>query len=60
LTDQTWTVLHHNEALDAWSGGWYTAADAADRHLVAYLPEQGAPALTAVTRIRLLPFAAPG
>jgi transcriptional regulator with XRE-family HTH domain len=37
LTDETWTVLHHNESLDAWSGGWYTAANAADRHLVAYL-----------------------
>jgi len=42
LTDETWTVLHHNEALDAWSGGWYTAADAADRHLVAYLFSENA------------------
>jgi MmyB-like transcription regulator ligand binding domain len=42
LTDETWTVLHHNEALDAWSGGWYTAADAAGRHIVAYLFSQSA------------------
>ncbi len=42
LTDETWTVLHHNDALDAWSGGWYTAADAADRHLVACLFSESA------------------
>jgi transcriptional regulator with XRE-family HTH domain len=44
LTDETWTVLHHNESLDAWSGGWHTAADAADRHLVAYLFSKNAEA----------------
>jgi transcriptional regulator with XRE-family HTH domain len=44
LTDETWTVLHHDEALDAWSGGWYTAADAADRHLIAYLFSENAEA----------------
>jgi len=42
LTDETWTVLHHNEAMDTWSGGWYSAADAADRHLVAYLFSENA------------------
>jgi hypothetical protein len=37
LTDETWTVLHHNDALDAWSDGWFAATDPAHRHLVAYL-----------------------
>jgi len=37
LTDETWTVLHHNDALDTWSNGWFTATDPAHRHLVAYL-----------------------
>jgi transcriptional regulator with XRE-family HTH domain len=42
LTDETWTVLHHNDALDTWSGGWYSAADAAGRHLVTYLFSENA------------------
>ena len=37
LTDETWTLLHYNAAMNAWSGGWYDAADPADRHLVLYL-----------------------
>jgi transcriptional regulator with XRE-family HTH domain len=37
LTDETWTLLHYNEAMNAWSGGWYEDADPADRHLVCYL-----------------------
>jgi transcriptional regulator with XRE-family HTH domain len=37
LTDETWTLLHYNQAMNAWSGGWYDAAHPADRHLVRYL-----------------------
>jgi hypothetical protein len=37
LTDETWTVLHHNSAMNAWSDGWYDAAGADERHIVAYL-----------------------
>jgi transcriptional regulator with XRE-family HTH domain len=37
LTDETWTLLHYNTAMNAWSGGWYDTAEPADRHLVRYL-----------------------
>jgi hypothetical protein len=37
LTDETWKVLHFNDAMNAWAGGWYAAAEPADRHLVRYL-----------------------
>ncbi len=34
LTDETWTLLHYNPAMNAWTGGWYDAADPGARHLV--------------------------
>jgi transcriptional regulator with XRE-family HTH domain len=34
LTDETWTLLHYNRAMNAWAGGWYDHASPADRHLV--------------------------
>jgi len=37
LTDETWTMLHYNKAMNAWSGGWYDDADRADRHVILYL-----------------------
>jgi transcriptional regulator with XRE-family HTH domain len=37
LTDETWTLLHHNDAMNAWAYGWYDDAGPADRHLVSYL-----------------------
>jgi transcriptional regulator with XRE-family HTH domain len=37
LTDETWTVLHHNRDMSAWAGGWFESVAPADRHLVAYL-----------------------
>ena len=37
LTDETWTLLHYNKAMNTWSGGWYGAANPADRHLILYL-----------------------
>lgn len=37
LTDETWTVLHYNSAMNAWASGWYDHATPADRHLVRYL-----------------------
>jgi hypothetical protein len=53
LTDETWTVLHHNDALDAWSGGWFAVTGTADRHLVAYLfSENAAVSLPDVRAIR--------
>jgi transcriptional regulator with XRE-family HTH domain len=57
LTDETWTVLHHNDALDAWSGGWFTATNPAHRHLVAYLFSDSAaaflPDVRAIRRARM-------
>ena len=54
LTDETWTLLHHNLAMNAWSGGWYDAADPGGRHLVLYLfseaAEESVPDLRAVRR----------
>jgi len=37
LTDETWTLLHYNPAMNVWAGGWFGAADPAERHLVFYL-----------------------
>jgi hypothetical protein len=37
LTDETWTLLHYNPAMNAWTGGWYDAANPGERHLVRYL-----------------------
>jgi transcriptional regulator with XRE-family HTH domain len=37
LTDETWTILHYNPAMNAWARGWYGAADPSERHLVHYL-----------------------
>jgi transcriptional regulator with XRE-family HTH domain len=37
LTDETWTLLHYNTAMNAWAKGWYDAADPGERHLVLYL-----------------------
>jgi transcriptional regulator with XRE-family HTH domain len=37
LTDETWTLLHYNPAMNAWAGGWYDDADPGERHLVWYL-----------------------
>lgn len=37
LTDETWKLLHYNSAMNAWSGGWYDAADPGERHLVCYV-----------------------
>lgn len=37
LTDETWAVLRYNDELNSWSGGWYDAAEPADRHLIRYL-----------------------
>jgi transcriptional regulator with XRE-family HTH domain len=42
LTDEMWTLLHFNPALDDWAGGWYSAADPPDRHLVSYLFSESA------------------
>jgi len=57
LTDETWTVLHHNDALDAWSNRWFTATDPAHRHLVAYLFSDSAaaflPDVRAIRRTRM-------
>jgi hypothetical protein len=54
LTDETWTLLHHNPAMNAWAGGWYDSADPAERHLVHYLFSESAgellPDLLAVRR----------
>jgi hypothetical protein len=41
LTDETWKVLHFNDAMNAWARGWYAATDPADRHLVRYLFSKG-------------------
>jgi hypothetical protein len=37
LTDETWTLLHYNSAMNAWAGAWYDTAAIGDRHLVRYL-----------------------
>jgi transcriptional regulator with XRE-family HTH domain len=37
VTDEKWTVLFHNRAMDDWAGGWYSAADPSDRNLVMHL-----------------------
>jgi hypothetical protein len=37
LTDETWTVHTRNEALSAWTAGWYDAAPPRDRHLIFHL-----------------------
>ena len=37
LTDETWTLLHYNSAMNAWAGGWYGTAAPGDRHLVRFL-----------------------
>jgi transcriptional regulator with XRE-family HTH domain len=54
LTDETWTVLHHNHAMSAWAGGWFESVAPADRHLVAYLfsghAEASMPDIRAVRR----------
>jgi transcriptional regulator with XRE-family HTH domain len=42
LTDETWTLLHYNSAMNAWAGGWYDQASPADRHPVFYLFSQSA------------------
>jgi transcriptional regulator with XRE-family HTH domain len=42
LTDETWTILHYNAAMDAWAGGWYGSADPRERHLVHYLFSESA------------------
>jgi MmyB-like transcription regulator ligand binding domain/Helix-turn-helix domain len=54
LTDETWTLVHYNPAMNAWAGGWYDAAEPAERHLVFYLfseiAEELLPDLHAVRR----------
>jgi transcriptional regulator with XRE-family HTH domain len=35
VLDETWTARFWNEAMDEWSGGWFSAQP--DRHLVCYL-----------------------
>ncbi len=37
LTDETWTLLHYNSAMNEWAGGWYDSAGPGERHLVCYL-----------------------
>ena len=37
MTDDTWTVLHHNRDMNAWTGGWLDSVPPIGRHLVAYL-----------------------
>jgi transcriptional regulator with XRE-family HTH domain len=37
LTDETWTVMHHNRDMNAWAGGWFESVAPADRNLMAYL-----------------------
>jgi transcriptional regulator with XRE-family HTH domain len=37
LTDETWTLLHYNNAMNAWAAGWYDAARPDERHLILYL-----------------------
>jgi transcriptional regulator with XRE-family HTH domain len=37
LTDETWTLLHYNSAMSAWTGGWYDDAVPSERHLVSFL-----------------------
>jgi hypothetical protein len=57
LTDETWTLLHYNPAMNAWARGWYDAADPGERHLVRYLFSKSAedflPDLHAVRRASL-------
>ena len=54
LTDETWTVLHHNRDMSAWAGGWFESVAPTDRHLVAYLfsghAEASLPDIRAVRR----------
>jgi transcriptional regulator with XRE-family HTH domain len=53
LTDETWTLLHHNSAMSEWSGEWYDTAAPGDRHLVRYLFAEAAEGfLPDVHRIR--------
>jgi transcriptional regulator with XRE-family HTH domain len=37
LTDETWSLLYYNQAMTAWSGGWYDRASPRDRNLICYL-----------------------
>jgi len=54
LTDETWTVLHHNRNMSDWVGGWFESVAPTDRHLVAYLfsghAEASMPDIRAVRR----------
>ena len=54
LTDETWTVLHHNRDMSAWAGGWFESVAPNDRHLVAHLfsghAEASLPDIRAVRR----------
>jgi transcriptional regulator with XRE-family HTH domain len=57
LTDETWTLLHYNNALDAWAGGWFSAAAPAERHLMRFLfskrAEDSLPDVHAIRRASL-------
>jgi transcriptional regulator with XRE-family HTH domain len=37
LTDETWTLLHYNNAMSAWTSGWYDDVVPSERHLVSFL-----------------------
>jgi len=37
ITDETWTIIARNEAMNAWAGGWLDQALAGQQNLVLYL-----------------------